>query len=88
MRDVFTQEYDRALFGPGNAGQEVEHGGLAGPVRADDPERLPLLEGGAQVVHHCHPTVGLGEVLSFEYDGHRSTACDDDRVKARFLVSC
>ena len=35
-------------------GEKVEHGGLAGAVRTDDPERLPLDEGDAQVVDHPH----------------------------------
>jgi len=32
-------------------------GGLAGPVGADDPERLPLEEGDAQVIDNAHAAI-------------------------------
>ena len=53
----------RAFVRMDDTGEQVEHRGLAGPVRADDPERLPLIEGDAQVVDHPHAPVGLREVL-------------------------
>ncbi len=53
-RDVLAGEHDRPAVGMHDAGEEVEHGGLARAVGADDPERLPLDEGDAQVVDHAH----------------------------------
>jgi hypothetical protein len=42
VRDVPPVEVDRAGSGPVDPGEEVEQRGLAGPVRADDPEELAL----------------------------------------------
>jgi hypothetical protein len=73
MRDVLAGENHAASILPDDAGQQIDHGCLAGTIRADDTERLPLDEGDAQVVDHLHAAVRLREVLGFEYDRHRST---------------
>ena len=54
------------------AREQVDHCGLAGPVRTDDAQRLPLAEGDAEVVDHFHAAIGLGEVLGLEYDRHQT----------------
>ena len=49
-RDVGAGEDDAARVGRDVAGDEVEHGRFAGAVRADDGERLTLLDREGEVV--------------------------------------
>ena len=52
LGDVVVAEGDRAVVGAHQADDHVEGGGLAGAVRAEQPDDLPLLDLDRDVLHH------------------------------------
>ncbi len=55
-----------ALVGDGEAGEQVEQGGLAGAVRADDAEQLALAEPEVDLVDRGDAAVALGDADRLE----------------------
>ena len=52
--------------GRDEAGDHVEHGGLAGAVGSEQPDRFPARDGQADALHHHALAVGLLDVLRAE----------------------
>jgi len=69
-RDVLPVERDDALVGLHQSGDHVEHGGLAGAVGAEQPDRLALPHHQRDVLHDGARAVSLAEVV----DGERPSA--------------
>ena len=57
--DVHTVEQDGSRVGRHEPGHEVEEGGLAGSVRADDPEDLTVVDGEGDTAGGSDPAVAL-----------------------------
>ena len=64
--DVLAVEDHLAGVGVHRTGDEVEPGGLAGPVGTDDPERLAFVHADAQVVDDQDPSERLAKALGFK----------------------
>jgi hypothetical protein len=52
-----------ALVGFYQAGDHVKNGGLAGPVRPQQPDRLALANRKADVLHNHSTAIALAEVM-------------------------
>ena len=48
--------------------EDLHHGGLAYPVRAEQCEDLALLDGEGEVVDHRDPAVALSQTVDFDCD--------------------
>jgi len=59
--DVRIREADRAAVGAEVARDEIDQRGLPRPVRADEPEHLPLCDGEVDRVHRHDAAEALGE---------------------------
>ena len=64
--DVVTVEPHGAAIRSDEPAEELERGGLPGPVRADQPHRLARVDAKRHVVHGAHAAEGLREVRRFE----------------------
>jgi hypothetical protein len=65
-RHVAPVEDDRARVDAERARDQVQDRRLAGPVRADDPERLTLLEREVEALNRPQRAEGLGDVAEVE----------------------
>ena len=68
-RHVLAAEEHPSRVGPLLAHEEPERGGLAGAVRADEPERLALVHVHAQPVHRDEPAEALRHLPELEQGG-------------------
>ncbi len=66
VRDVSALEADSSPVGAVIAGDEVEDGGLARPVRADEPDDGPLLHVEGDFVYGRQSAEGLGNALKLQ----------------------
>ena len=64
--DVVTVENHTARVRPVNAGDEVEEGGLAGPVGADEPQYFPLFGIEGKIVDGLEAAETLGQIFYFK----------------------
>ena len=64
--DFLVLELDRAVRNPGPAADQVEHGGLAGAVRADDHAQFALVDVEVELVDRLEPVEGDADVLERE----------------------
>src|SRR5690606_3347587 len=81
--DRSTHELDGALVGRDEARQQVVQGGLAGPVRAQDPGDLAGLQREADVADRDQSAEALAQVPDFE---NRAHADAPNRALSRFHV--
>src|SRR5262245_47417328 len=68
--DVRALEGDRPLVAKQRPGDAVDHGGLAGPVRADQAEALALAELKVDSVQRHEPAEALGEGADLKQGTH------------------
>ncbi|MCY1304365.1 hypothetical protein D9M70_541150 [compost metagenome] len=61
--DVAAQEADHARVGFDHAGEHVDHGALAGAVRADECMDVAALQAERHVLRRLHAAVRLGHAL-------------------------
>ncbi len=82
--DVGAVEDDAAAVGREDAGDEVEGGGLAGSVRADERDDAALGHGEAHAIDRLQATEALGEPAHLEQRGHahRRTAPMPSRARS------
>ena len=85
-RHVGAGEHDAPVGRRDVAGDQVEHGGLAGAVRADHGQRLAVLDGEAHGVHGLERAVELGHAVKFQQDRHESFAAAAARSARRPCV--
>ena len=69
VRSMRAVEIDVAVVGPGLAGDDVHHGGLAGAVRADDGAHLAGLDRERQVVERAEAVERHGDAVEIEQRG-------------------
>jgi hypothetical protein len=65
-RHLLTLEEDLPPIDANAARDDVEHGGLAGPVRADHSERLALLESQVEAIDGRHGTEPFAHCIQLE----------------------
>ncbi len=81
VRDVVAVELDLALVGLDQPGDHVEHRGLAGAVRPEQPDRLTAPQREAHALHD----LAADEALLNAVDRERTGLADDRRELARAL---
>jgi hypothetical protein len=64
--DIAALEHDRSLGRPEKPADQVEEGGLAGAVRADDGTQLALAHRQRNVTYRDQAAEALSDVLDFE----------------------
>ncbi len=68
--DVAAGEADAARIGRIDPVDQIEDGGLAGAVRADQAENLPLLHGETQILDRAHAAEAQAQIVDFQERVH------------------